>query len=303
MGEALALLTAFVWASLNICMRRGVLEKDSGGILNARLIMAIWGLATTSLILGLLRLCDARLTNGFGSFDLRIVALFIVDGFLTKVAALLLLLVSFAQIGASRAAAIRASDAVITSFLSWALLGETFSLLQIGAVIMVALGVAFANLHSETEAVKALPHVKTAGSLIALLAGSCFAVGNVARGAAIQGGGGFLTGVLINYAVSVLIYGAVYFIALRRKNPLLQVGRKAQWYFALAGVLDVLGTFTFFASFTLTQVWLAVTLKNTQPLMVLGLAGLFLRDTEQLNLRILFGVLMVVLGTLVIVSS
>lgn len=67
--------------------------------------------------------------------------------------------------------------------------------------------------------------------------------------------------------------------------------------------MDVVGTFTFFASFTLSPVWLVVTLKCTQPLMVLALSAALLKKTEQINLRVALSSLLVVIGACIIVSS
>ena len=305
MGEFLALSTALIWAGTNISMRYGVIQKNPGVIMGVRLVMSNWGLPSVLAILVLLCLLGFDPEAGIRSLNLNTLLLFSLDGLLTKVVAMLLLATAFGQIGASRAAAIRASDSVFTCILSFVLLGENITPMQTAAAFMVAGGAALANLKSENEALssEATSSMKFKGGAVALAAGACFALGNIARGAAIHSGGSFLIGVLISYLISFLVYGLIYLCSPRLRASYREIGKTSARYYRLAGIADVIGTFTFFASFTLAPVWLAVTLKSTQPLMVMGLSAAFLRKTERINVKVMASSLMVVIGTCIIVST
>lgn len=305
MGEFLALLTAVIWASMNVSIRYGVIQKDSGAIMDARLVMSVWGIASAVAILAALYALGFDIEAQLKTLNLYTLFLFSLDGILTKVVAMLLLAIAFGQIGASRAAAIRAFDSVITCVLSFTLLAESISFLQIGAALVVSCGVALSSLKSESEAVNAgaTSSMKVKGGIVALAAGACFSLGNIARGAAIHAGGSFLIGVLINYLISFLLYGIICSLSTKLRSSYRDIGKKSASHYKFAGILDVIGTFTFFASFTLAPVWLAVTLKSTQPLLVLGLSAVFLRKTEQINAKVIMSSFMVVVGTCVIVAT
>lgn len=305
MGEALAILTAVVWASANISIRYGVVQEYSGVVLDVRFIMAVWGIGGMLIIYIILPIFGIDVLEGLKSLNFRTILLFSVDGLLTKVLSLFLLAVAFGQIGAARAAAIRASDSVITCVLSYVLLGESISLIQVGATILVTVGVVLASLKSEVEVInsKATSDIRIKGSIIALLAGATSSLGNISRGAAIHSGGSFLSGVLINYFIGFLIYGLIYACLPKLRLSLKEMGRTSFRHYSFAGIMDVVGTLTFFASFTFAPVWLAVTLKSTQPLLVLGLSALFLKKFEQINVRVILSSLLVVIGACVIVST
>lgn len=169
MGELLALLTAVIWAGMNIAMRYGVIQKNPGVIMNVRLVMSFWGIASVLAALGIFQIFGADMVAAVKSLNMYVLLMFLLDGLLTKVVAMLLLAIAFGQIGASRAAAIRAFDSVITCVLSFTLLGEVIGPLQIGAAALVAGGVALANLKSESEAVnaEATSSMKIKGGIVA----------------------------------------------------------------------------------------------------------------------------------------
>jgi len=307
MGEVLAVLTALVWASMNIFMRYGVVQKKSGSIFNIRLVMAAWGVMSVLLVFCILFLLGVDLIVHFKSLttNIKIFWLFVLDGVLTKIVALLLLTIALGQIGASRTAAVRAIDAVFTCVLSVFLLEENVGYIQIGAALLVAGGVALANLNSEKEAVTAgaTSHISIKGSVIALAAALCFSFGNIARGSAIDSGGSYIAGVLINYLICFMVYGAIYLCSLLLGATYKEIGSKSLRFYRYAGIMDVVGTFTLFAAFTFAPVWLVVTLKSTQPIIVMVLSAVFLKESEQINIRVILSSFLVVIGACIIVAT
>ena len=99
-----------------------------------------------------------------------------------------------------------------------------------------------------------------------------------------------------------LFWGTLGFLAISFRNlrtPAQDFSRGLV-FFAAGGIFSALGVTAMFLALERAQVVIVSPLTSTNPLFTLFLAAIFLRDVEQLNLRVVIGALLVVGGVVVL---
>jgi len=76
--------------------------------------------------------------------------------------------------------------------------------------------------------------------------------------------------------------------------------RRGALYFTAGGIFSAMGVMGLFLALERAQVVIVAPISSTNPLFTLVLAAIFLRDVEQLNLRVVAGALLVVAGVIVL---
>jgi drug/metabolite transporter (DMT)-like permease len=103
-------------------------------------------------------------------------------------------------------------------------------------------------------------------------------------------------------AALALTWGTLGFLLMTFRNlrePAANFWRGA-FYFAAGGIFSALGVTGLFLALERAQVVIVSPVSSTNPLFTLILAAIFLREVEQLNLRVVIGSLLVVGGVIVL---
>ncbi|MGM0605404.1 MAG: DMT family transporter [Halobacteriota archaeon] len=205
------------------------------------------------------------------------------------------------RIGASRAEPIKASMPLHATVFAVVFLDEFVTPGQFAGVVLVVGGLALITWDGSTAAV-AGRETPWFGLALPLGAAILFALEPIFATIGLREGTGVLVGLTIKSAAAVVVF--VTYLAWSRSLPNLREIPIAElrWY-VLAGVLSTSFLLAYYAGLSVSRVGIVVPIMQTSPLIVLGFAAIFLRESEQVTIRLLLAVLVVVLGAIVVTVS
>jgi len=111
------------------------------------------------------------------------------------------------------------------------------------------------------------------------------------------------TGLVVAMGTTTLLYLCYLLFSRFRWRSLSQLDRRTFVFLAITGLLVGLGTLSQWLALQLTPVVLAFPLIQTAPLFTIIFSLIFLRDLEQINVRVWFGGLLITLGGVVLVVA
>ena len=203
MGIFYASLAAFGFAFSYLMTRKGMLNSNYKN--------NIWEINSLSLLSALLFYLIILLISGddlskeLASINKSAIFLFLIDGLLGSFIGTVLGIVAIGQIGASHASAIRGgANPLFAILLALILLGERPGLHGYLGIALIIGGILFIGLKNHEGITSLLETKKMEGGVYALLSGFAFALANIARGAAVQGGAPINLGFFINISVGFL---------------------------------------------------------------------------------------------------
>jgi drug/metabolite transporter (DMT)-like permease len=314
-GYILAFFAALGFTMVAVFLRRGLAEENCGSIKVAQFIIISF-----SLLLFMIGACTAsilgyRILDDFATLNTSSVLLIAVDGLLSPLAGTFLVAMAVSKIGAARYSALRGSNPLFVTILSVLLLGERINKYGFVGVLVLVLGISIVSSKSEEKALSFNSDTKISGSIYALLSGLAFALAHISRGAALERGATPNATFLISFLLAciVLLYfcrvesgNFKFFVSgksLRYSSFFRHINRKSIALYLLAGLSNTIGAYSMVISFTFIPVWLAVVIRNIEPLMTLIISILFLKQIEIVDTRLAVGVLFVIIGVWLSVAS
>lgn len=307
MGELLA-FSATLCFTLQILLVRWGLSKDDDNlhaVEEVQLItaaMQVVYLLVGAFLFGLF--ANFSLTGEFADLNSKGYWFLVLEGALGPLSGFFLLTTAVGQIGASRATSLRASNSLFTALLAMVFLRETPGIGGFLGISVIFLGILLVNYRSDKEIATLLPHTKIKGGIIALLAGLTFALSQIFRGAALDQGATPVSAMIVGHGAA-LVFILLYFLYKRRGFGHFRAGfntRIAAAY-ALAALATVLARYFLVLSFLYSPVWLAVAIRNTQPIFVLFFSWLLFKKSETVNVKLAAGTLFIIGGIWVLLAT
>lgn len=297
MGGLLALIAALGFTSQVIFLRRGLMEKNSGSVWEIRFIVSAVSLGVFLGGIFIASWWGFNIFRDINNLTYVSLLLLILEGALGPLVGAFLITTAVAQIGAIQTSTLRGgSNPLFTMALAVLLLGERPGLLGIFFVLMIVGGILIVGYQGHLGTIALLQKTRIAGGIIALAGGLAFSLSQIARGAAINLGATPNTGILVGVSTALLISGGVCYSRPGRFGFLKEINHKSLFYYFIAGLGSLGGSYALLAAFTLIPVWQAVAIRNLQPLLAIFMTWIFLKETDKINLRLALGAALVTLG-------
>lgn len=315
MGEVFA-VAALVMFSCNI-----VLTKVASTRLDLHfgfLISVSMNVVFGAVLLGgqlLIRQGDLRWDH-YGFF------LFVLAGFFSTYLGRWFFFDSIAKLGPAKASVFQTSNPLFTVIIAWIFLGERLSPLSVAAIATILLGLFLTSYVPGTFSKPAAP-VETgyepfetpahagrfaalravrpsvamqSGVFLAVAGAASYAVGNVLRGAAIQGWNEPILGGLIGAAAGLVLHLLTSSTTRHFWSYLKGADRVGLLMYVVSGTLTITAQVCVIASFRYMPVSIANLITLSTPVLVTPLSYFLLRNQEGINLRTIFGTVLVLSG-------
>lgn len=292
MGDALALAALAVFSANAFMVRAASARLDQGlGFLVA--------LAANIVFAGALVAVQVGVQGGLPPATWRAAGLFLLSGILATYLGRRGYFRSVQAIGPTRAAAIQVTNPVFAMAFAWVLLGQHLRPLDVVALVLVVCGLYLAGQvrpagadgrparHVRIPVVVLLPAVAAAGF---------YALGNVARAAAVQEWAVPVVGGFLASLSGAAAYALIHVRPSSLLAELRAADRRGLWLWFAAGTLTITGQICVIAASYHLPVAVAVAISSALPIVVLPISVWVLRNVEGVTARTAGGVGLVVAG-------
>lgn len=290
-AEVWALVAAFCFASGSVVVKRAA---QTGDIMVGFLI----GLTVNALLVALV----ALLTVDTWAVPMLPLALFALAGLAGPGLARLLMMRSVRDAGASVAVPIQAStNPLLSSAAGLVFFDEDAGRGRLAALALTVTGIwSCARGGSANRATVEAQRARLAGMtpvallVVPLTAGAAYAASDVLRKAGLNGYDEPVLGALVGTATALLTWSAFYLLRPGLRQPLL-LTRSLGW-FCLNGVLIGTAQLALLSALSSGDLSVVSPIVASQPVIVIVLSALVLRDLERLRWGSAAGAVLVVLG-------
>ncbi|MDE0171510.1 MAG: EamA family transporter [bacterium] len=288
-----ALAAACFFAGVGIAAKRGVQHNS---LVTAMVVSLPVG-ALVMLVFALFDLPESVSLGGVG--------LFVAAGFIGEGVGRTSFILAVQRIGPSTATPIQTATYPVFALVGGVLLfSETVTPLRIVGAMAIVAGIW--ALVGQGRSASAGAADRTAGSgrwvyLVPVVSGLAFAGSDIVRKLGLVEIPFAAFGALVGNVTIVVVWGLVLAFVPRVRS-LAKPGPGWQW-FLLAGVLAGLGVLSVFRALGSGDVSVVGPIIMAQPLAVVMLSALFLRDLERLTWKIVLGAVLTVLGVILITIS
>ena len=279
--ELLSLFTALCYGASSILARKGM--KDSNpmtGVIIGSLVQAI--------LLAVLVIADPP-----DAFNWTAVGLFIASGILASTLGRLFNFTSIDRLGVALAASIIGSSPLFSTLLAAVFLGEQIDAATLFGTILVVAGIAVAR-----SGGKVVKELRSSVLVLPIASAVFYGASSVTRKAALNILPESAFGALVGAIASLTIY-STYLLVTRRTGEL-RVNWGGGRFWLANGVVVTLAWLSMFTALTNGKVSVVSSLGGTSPLFSVILSAILLKDSEELNSRIVAGSLAIVAGAMVI---
>lgn len=263
--------------------------------------------------------------SGFPEINAKGVIFFLASGISSPFLARLFCYSSIKKIGATRTAALRVSDTFFTMIIAYFVFSDVITLRSLlGAIVLVA-GIAILihemnnkSEHSEiacTDTRDKLNQPVTKGNLfkrftaselyfgsfLGITSGLFFGFGGVFRELGIEQIPSAILGSSLSTMIGLFTNGIFLYLT-GQVGSGWNVSLRSAGFFALGGIGNSFGVFTFFLALSGgAAVSMVTALKNTAPVFTLFLTWFALRKIEKFTLKLAGAIVMVVIGSTIII--
>jgi drug/metabolite transporter (DMT)-like permease len=236
------------------------------------------------------------LTGGIPAVAWLSVGLFCVVG-IFQLGVRLLAYTGVLKIGASRSSALQSISPLVAAAIAIAVLQESVTALIMSGTVLVVIGIALVSWKAEKE----LPSFRWWHLLLPVGAACLTGMNHPMRRYALS-----LSNEPLFFAAFmgvVSLAGFPIYMAIAPQGQPLVWSRKAVWPFLCTGVFETVSIVLIITALSVGPVVVVAPLAATYPVWALIGAKLFLRDVEQITLKVVIGILSVVAGTVAITLS
>lgn len=283
MAALLAITASFFYALGMVVARIGLRHMDtfSGGLISMGCSLA------GALLLFFIFLPIHAIT-------ITTVVCFALAGIIGPCLGRLLLYLGINRVGSSIAAPLYSIKPLFSAMAAVAILGERISLgIGAGTLIMV-IGVAIIS--SEEAGGEGEKKWSRKDLVFPLMAGAAYGLSHVFRKIGLNINNEPILGLAIQNIAAVSF--PLIYVSLRKETDRGSWKDKRGWsLFGLAGILSVGGQICLFYALSIGEVVIVSPLSAISPLFVLLLAAIFLRKLEAVTWKILWGAILIVIGT------
>jgi len=279
--ELLSLFTAFCYGASSVLARKGM--KDSNpmtGVIVGTLVQVI--------LLAVLVIADPP-----EAFNWTAIGLFVVSGILASTLGRLFNFMSIEKLGVALASTIIGSSPLFSTLLAALFLGEQVALSTLLGTVLVVAGIAAAR--SGGQGMKGF---QSNALLLPIASATFYGASSVTRKAALNILPESAFGAVVGALASVVSFGA--YLILTRRTGDIRFNWESGKFFIINGVVVTLAWLAMFSALTVGKVSVVTALGGTNPFFSVILSAILLKDSEELNSRIIFGCLAIVAGAAVI---
>ena len=285
-----SLIAAVFFGAESVVAKRGI---EAGG--HPKVVSLIVAIVSTVIFgIGAVVLSDLTIFGDQPIFDIGI---FLLAGVIGSGLGVLMVYQGVDRVGASVNTAVINSRPLIVALLGFIFLSEALDIMTVGGIIIIVAGLVVVSLSRGGD----IAGWQLSDLTFSIGAALFFAVGNVLRRYGLtQTDIPLVEGIAVNALGGLVILGS-YVIGFHSKT-LANVSRRSYLWSVATGCCTSSALLAMFFAFERARVAIVDSIIATAPLVSLLLTAIFLRDFERVTRRITVGVILVVIGTICIVS-
>lgn len=285
-----SLVAAVFFGAEGVLAKRGI---EAGA---SPLVVSLTVATVSTIVFGIGAVGFSELTVLTGH-SLADVGVFFVAGIVGSGLGVLVTYQGVDRVGASVNTAVVNSRPLVVAILGFVVLSESLDLTTIGGIVVLVLGLAFVSLSRGGD----VRGWKSIDLLFPFFAAMLFAIGNVLRRYGLTRTDiPLVEGIAVNAFGGLVVLGG--YVLLFRRDVILGATRRSYAWSVVTGCCTASALLAMFFAFERERVAIVDSIIATAPLLSLLLTVLLLRDFERVTRRITVGVVLIVVGTISIVS-
>jgi len=285
MAEYYALQAALCFSVAQIFVRRGLVQSNA-------LTGSVISLGTSATILWLLALIMAPLS----ALSSPAVGYFIAGGFFAPAIGQTLGYIGMERIGVARSSPIVNTSPMFSSVFAVLILGETWLPRNIIGTCLVIIGVVILSVSKPTAG-----DWNRTDIVYPVLAALAFGISTNLRKIGLMTVQIPLLAAAVTVGTAFCVLLAV--VRLRGGARILKFNRRSSGWLFGAALVNTGAILSFFSALNLGKIVRVEPLVACNPLITLVLAGIFLRQLEKLSARVVFGAVVTIIGTVLVVTA
>jgi DME family drug/metabolite transporter len=284
MAIALALLSSLLMSFTTIMMKKGI-ERTSPT--SAMLVVTVVGsLIFLAISLPVIKL-DYLKSKAF--------LLFILAGIFAPALVRWLYFVSLDRLGASISASIGSAGPAFTAILAIIFLKEKLTVSISLGIVLIITGIIILQQSMDTDGDFRVQSKKDL--IFPVLSAIFLGPALVFRKMGLNILDVPLFGVTVGFLTSLFFYSILFLMSKNMRHSV-SMSRNDLLFLCAAGVFLTTGWLTLFYALSLGDVIIVAPLSNLQPVMVVGLSYVFLKDIEKIAPKMIAGIIVVLIGVL-----
>ncbi len=294
-----AFISALCFSLYFTLIKRGLIEYNPGSTLVVQLITTPSSLVAFMIIAATAALTGNNIFVEFKALTTTAYLLLISEGLLGPLLGMYFTNMAIKNIGAAPASALRGTNPLFATFLSVLILHEQPEPYKLVALVFMVAGIILVSYRGRID--KNNRKIICQGIAYAILAAVTFSLSQVVRGVSLSYGATPNTAISISLLTAVCSILLIIYIKEGSVKKYADICKtKALHYYLLAGVCLLAATYSLILSFTIIPVWLAVAVRNTQPLFSILTGWIFLRKLEPIDAKFVVGASLIVIGIWII---
>jgi len=282
MAIALALLSSLLMSFTTIIMKKGIERTNPT---SAMLVVTVVG----SLIFLAISLPVVK----FDYLRSKAFLLFILAGIFAPALVRWFYFISLDRLGASVSASIASTGPAFTAILAIIFLKEKLTVSISLGIVLIITGIIILQRNIDTGGDFSVQRKKDL--IFPLLSAIFLGLALVFRKMGLNILDVPLFGVTVGFLTSLVFYSIMFLMSKSMRNSI-SMNRNDLLFLCAAGVSLTTGWLTLFYALSLGNVIIVAPLANLQPVMVVGLSYLFLKDIERITPKMIAGIILVLIG-------
>lgn len=284
MAIVLALLSSLLMSFTTIMMKKGIERTNPT---SAMLVVTVVG--------SLIFLAISLPVIKFDYLKSKAFLLFILAGIFAPALVRWLYFVSLDRLGASISASISSTGPAFTAILAIIFLKEKLTVSISLGIVLIITGIIIMQRSLDTDGDFRVQRKKDL--IFPLLSAIFLGMALVLRKMGLNILDVPLFGVTVGFLTSLVFYSILFLMSKSMRNSV-SMNRNDLLFLCAAGVSITIGWLTLFYALSLGDVIIVAPLANLQPVMVVGLSYLFLKDIEKITPKMIAGILLLFIGVL-----
>jgi DME family drug/metabolite transporter len=284
MAIALALLSSLLMSFTTIIMKKGIARTNPT---SAMLVVTVVG--------SLIFLAVSLPVFQFDYLKSKAFLLFILAGIFAPALVRWLYFISLDRLGPSVSSSLLSTAPAFTAILAIIFLKEKLTVSISLGILLIITGIIILEKSINTDTNFRVQRKKDL--IFPLLAAIFLGLALVFRKMGLNILDAPLFGVTVGFLTSLVFYSILFSISKSMRNSV-SMNRNDLMFLCAAGVSLTTGWLTLFYALSLGDAIIVAPLASLQPVMVVGLSYLFLKDIEKITPKTIVGIIMVLVGVL-----
>jgi len=283
MAPALAITAAFLYGVSMITARIGLQDMDT---FSGALISMVFSFIGSLLLI--------IFWVPIGHFADWALIYFILAGLCGPCIGRFLLFIGINRVGSSIASTLYSIKPLFSAFAAVLILGENLTTVIALATVIMVVGLALVSSKQSTKQIESAWSKKDL--IFPILAGAAYGLAHVFRKIGLNINHEPLMGVAVQNVAALSISLTLSFF--RKNQRQLAFGHPRAWvFFGLSGIFSLFGQLVLFHALNIGEVVIVSPLSAISPLFVIAMAAVFLKKSERVTWKLIFGAVLIVGGT------